>query len=134
MKGPRPETLVVVVGTGTEVGKTWVSASVLAAARFSGMSVAARKPAQSFEPGEGPTDAELLGEASGEDPEVVCPAHRWYEVPFAPPMAAASLGRSTILQDDLFEEMVWPEPRVDLGLVEMAGGVASPISLDGDPS
>ena len=120
----------VVVGTGTDVGKTWVSAALLNAARTAGMTVAARKPAQSFVPGDDPTDADVLGSASGEEPTVVCPAHRWYEVPYAPPMAADSLGRPAISQRDLYEELLWPEPRVALGLVEMAGGVASPIAHD----
>ncbi len=34
---------------------------------------------------------------------------------------------------DLLDEIVWPDPPADLGLVEMAGGVASPISSDADP-
>ena len=58
-----------------------------------GVAVAARKPAQSYAPDElGATDAELLGRASGEPAETVCPRHRWYPVPMAPPMAADVLG------------------------------------------
>ncbi len=134
MKGRRPEKLVVVVGTGTEVGKTWVSVALLEAGCATGLTVAARKPAQSFEPGKELTDAELLGSASGEEPTTVCPAQRWYEIPYAPPMAADSLGRPLITLEDLFEELVWPDRRVGLGLVEMAGGVASPIAHNGDPA
>jgi dethiobiotin synthetase len=133
LKGARPEQLVVVVGTGTDVGKTWVSAALLSCAAHSGVTVAARKPAQSFEPGTGPTDADVLSSATGEVPETICRPHRWYEVPFAPPMAADSLGRPTIRQQELLEEIEWPDPSVNLGLVEMAGGVASPIADDGDP-
>jgi dethiobiotin synthetase len=48
-------------------------------------------------------------------------------------MAADSLGMPPISQTDLLDEIAWPEPRVSFGLVEMAGGVASPISHDGDP-
>jgi dethiobiotin synthetase len=132
VKGSRPERLVVVVGTGTDVGKTWVSAALLAGCRASGMTVAARKPAQSFEPGAGLTDAEVLSAATGEEPKTICLPHRWYEVPFAPPMAADSLGRPAVCQGDLLDEMDWTYPGVSLGLVEMAGGVCSPISHDGD--
>ncbi|MBV8560261.1 MAG: AAA family ATPase, partial [Acidimicrobiia bacterium] len=57
---PRPERLVLVAGTGTEVGKTWVAARLAEALRARGTRVAARKPAQSFAPDEGPTDAEAL--------------------------------------------------------------------------
>jgi dethiobiotin synthetase len=128
----RPEQVVVVVGTGTEVGKSWVSAALLAACRAKGIAVAARKPAQSFVAGEGPTDAEVLGSASGEDPQVVCPPHRWYEMPLAPPMAAVELHRPPFTVDHLVREIAWPKKRPGLGLVETAGGVASPQASDGD--
>jgi dethiobiotin synthetase len=133
VKGSRPGRLVVVLGTGTDVGKTWVSAAVLATARARGATAAARKPVQSFEPGAGPTDAEILAGATGEPVDSVSPAHRSYGVPFAPPMAAESLGLPPILNRDLLDEIVWPDPSVDLGLVEMAGGVASPVSIDAGP-
>ena len=45
----RPRTVVLVAGTGTDVGKTWVAAQLLAAWRHAGYQVAARKPAQSYE-------------------------------------------------------------------------------------
>lgn len=134
MNGNRPAALVVVAGTGTEVGKTWVAARLLEGLRSRGVRVAARKPAQSYEPGDdlaGTTDAQVLGTAAGEDPFVVCPAHRWYPVPMAPMMAAAALGRPGVTVADLLDELVWPEPAVDVGLLEPAGGVRSPIGDDG---
>jgi dethiobiotin synthetase len=132
LRGPRPEQLIAVVGTGTDVGKTYVSASLLATSRNLGMTVAARKPVQSFDPKDEKTDADLLGAASGEEPTTVCPRHRWYEVPYAPPMAADSLERPVMFNKDLLEELVWPYPRVSLGVVEMVGGVLSPIAHDPD--
>ena len=39
--------------------------------------------------------------ATGEDATTVCPAHRWYEVALAPPMAAAVLGRPPFTLADL---------------------------------
>lgn len=132
MSGPRPDQVVVVVGTGTDVGKSWVSAAFLAACRAHGMTVTARKPAQSFVLGQGPTDAEVLGAASGEDALTVCPPHRWYEAPFAPPMAAVELGRPAFTIDHLIGELGWPKRPASLGLVETAGGVASPQASDGD--
>lgn len=130
--GPgRPRRLALVTGTGTEVGKTWVGAGALAALRSTGVTVAARKPAQSFEPGEGPTDADVLGAATGEEPEAVCPRHRWYEVAMAPPMAAEALGRPSFTIADLAGEVRWPDG-VDVGVVEGAGGPRSPLAGDGD--
>ena len=40
----------VVAGTGTEVGKTWAAVRLITELRSDGRSVAARKPAQSFDP------------------------------------------------------------------------------------
>jgi len=127
----RPQRLVLVAGTGTEVGKTWVGAALLGHWRALGCTVAARKTAQSFEEDSGPTDAEVLGAASGEPPEQVCPEHRWYPVAMAPPMAAESLGRPSFTVAELVTELDWGEG-VDVGLVEGAGGVRSPQADDGD--
>jgi dethiobiotin synthetase len=130
----RPRRLVTVVGTGTDVGKTWVAARVLGHLRAAGRRVAARKPAQSFDPADDPAgrDAAVLGAASGEPPERVCPPHRWYEVAMAPPMAAESLGRPPFTIADLTSELRWPADAVDVGVVETAGGLRSPLALDGD--
>jgi dethiobiotin synthetase len=127
----RPSRLVLVAGTGTEVGKTWVGARLAESLRSRGLRVAARKPAQSFGPNEGPTDAEVLGAATGEDPETVCPRHRWYEVAMAPPMAADTLGRPPIKIAELAAEVAFADG-IDVGLVETAGGVRSPLAHDGD--
>lgn len=127
---PRPERLAVVAGTGTEVGKTWVTAALARWLTAAGATVAARKPAQSFAPGDVDTDAALLAAATGVAPEVVCPAHRWYPVPLAPPMAADALGRPRITVEDLVAELDWPA--VGVGLLEGAGGLCSPIAHDGD--
>jgi dethiobiotin synthetase len=123
-----------VAGTGTDVGKTWVSARLLASLRAAGSTVAARKPAQSFDPTDDPAgfDSAVLGAASGEASETVCLPSRWYEIAMAPPMAADALGRGRIALADLVQELAWPAPPVDVGLVETAGGVRSPQSHDGD--
>ncbi len=130
--------MVLVCGTGTEVGKTWVCGRLLTELRSRGVTVAARKPAQSFDVDSegrrlgGPTDAERLGAASGEPPEVVCHPFRSYRRAMAPPMAAEALGLPPFTVADLVEEMAWPEERVAVGVVEMAGGVRSPQAVDGD--
>lgn len=130
--GLRPRRLVVVAGTATEVGKTWVGARVLRDLRATGLDVIARKPAQSFDPADAFTDAHLLADATGETPTTVCPRHRWYPVPMAPPMAADELDRPTFSIEDLVAEIDWPLPSPDVALVESVGGVRSPIAADGD--
>lgn len=129
--GARPGRLVVVTGTGTGVGKTWTTCAVARQLHASGLRVCARKPAQSFGPDDGPTDAERLAGATGESVAEVCLPGRWYPRPMAPPMAAESLGLPPITLDDIWRELRWP-PGADLGLVECAGGVASPQTIDGD--
>lgn len=122
---------IVVAGTGTEVGKTWTAVKLIEHARARGLRVAARKPAQSYSSTDDATDADLLAAASGEGPHDVCPAHRWYPVPMAPPMAADALGRSRIRLDELLAETRCPSG-VDLALIETAGGLCSPIAHDAD--
>lgn len=130
----RPERLVVCLGTATEIGKTWVGAATLTEIRAHGVTVAARKPAQSFDPDDAaPTDAQCLATATGEEPDLVCPPHRNYSIAMAPPMAADALGRTPIAMADYVDEISnsWPAD-VSVGWVESAGGVRSPIAHDGD--
>jgi dethiobiotin synthetase len=127
----RPEYVVVALGATTEVGKTWVGAAVLTELVAVGRRVAARKPVQSFAPGDGPTDADVLAAATRERPDDVCPPHRWYPLPMAPPMAADALGRPSFAVADLAAELSWPAG-VDVGWVETVGGPRSPVALDGD--
>ncbi|MCU1498505.1 MAG: hypothetical protein JWM47_2458 [Acidimicrobiales bacterium] len=130
---PRPHRLVLVVGTATEVGKTWVGARTLTLLRNAGAAVAARKPAQSADAADpGPSDSEVLAGATGESPLQVCPAHRSYDVAMAPPMAAEALGLAAPTLDELIAELTWPEPVPDIGWVETVGGPRSPIAVDGD--
>ena len=127
----RPVRLVLVSGTGTEVGKTWVAAELARSLRAGGATVAARKPAQSFRRGQWPDGrGRPRGCDGGEALPEVCPAHRWYEVAMAPPMAAEVLGRPAFTIADLVTELEWPV--VDVGLVESAGGPRSPLASDGD--
>lgn len=132
----RPSQLIVVTGTATEIGKTWVAAALAGQARDRGMTVAARKPVQSFAPTAGETqvtDADVLAAATGEAPETICRPERSYPLAMAPPMAAAALGLQPPTLADLSREISrsWPSGRIAIGLVEGAGGVASPIAIDG---
>lgn len=123
---------VVVVGTATEVGKTYCAAAALGILHRRGRRVAARKPAQSYEPGTGPTDAAVLAAATGEDPEDVCPARHTYPVAMAPPMAADVLGLVPPTLATLLDAMAPPPAGCDLLATEGAGGVRSPIAADAD--
>jgi dethiobiotin synthetase len=125
--------VVEIAGTGTEIGKTFTAARLARGLAELGLTVAARKPAQSFAPG-AVLDSTVLGQATGEPAELVCPAHRSYPVALAPPMAAEALSLRPPTIDDLVGEVngSWPARLVDVGLVEGAGGVASPLGSNGD--
>lgn len=128
----RPDVVVAIVGVATEVGKTWVTTQVLSNLRARGCFAVARKPLQSFDPAElGTTDAELLAAAADELPDEVCPTHRWYSVPMAPPMAAEVLGRDRIDAVTVLGEIGWPTG-TQVGLIETVGGVRSPMTHDAD--
>jgi dethiobiotin synthetase len=129
--GHRPKRLIGVLGTHTEVGKTYVTANWLAHLRQQGLSVAARKPVQSFNSDDVTTDARQLSIATGEAETDVCPGDRNYPLALAPPMAADELGRPRIALSNLLEEITWPE-NIDVGVVETVGGPLSPLAHDGD--
>ena len=125
-----PDLTIVVTGTDTEVGKTWLTVELALALQQRGAEVVIRKPVQSFDPGDRTTDADILAEASGEDPIAVCPGHRRYPLAMAPPMAADALGGPSFKLADLVDEMDLPNTGV--ALVEGVGGARSPLAHDGD--
>lgn len=125
-----PSCVVVIAGTSTGVGKTWVAGRLVERLREVGEHVAARKPVQSFDPADGPTDAQLLAAASGEDAAVVCPPILSYPVALAPPIAAEELGRPPIALADVHATLAVPTRGILV--VEGVGGPRSPLSDDGD--
>lgn len=127
--------IVLVTGTGTDVGKTWFAAATIEVLRVAGHTVMARKPVQSFAPGDrSPTDADVLAGATGEDSDRVCPAHRRLPMAVAPPMAAAELGLAKFTIADLVAEVrtSLPVDCDEIVVVEGAGGARSPLADDGD--
>ncbi|HUY85687.1 MAG TPA: dethiobiotin synthase [Acidimicrobiales bacterium] len=127
----RPKTLLFSTGTGTGVGKTWLSVEILGRLRESGYSVSARKPVQSLEPTDELPDATLLAQSTGESPNRVCLESRTYRLAMAPPIASSVLGQEEYTVANLAEEIKWGEA-IDFGLIEGAGGLCSPIAHDGD--
>ena len=123
--------VVFVTGTGTEVGKTWVTAELARLLQHRGHTVAACKPLQSYDPDDdSPTDAAVLAAATGQHPNAVCPPERTYPVPLAPPMAARKLGRVCPTLDELADNCRFAAT-TDVGLVEGVGGLYSPMAPDG---
>jgi dethiobiotin synthetase len=114
--------VLIVSGTGTEVGKTVVTAAVAALAASGGRRVAVVKPAQTGEP-PGPTgDLEVIRRLSG-----VTQTHELarFGDPLSPEAAARAAGRPPL---DLpaaavFIKQLQVEGGADLILVEGAGGL-----------
>jgi len=124
--------LIVGTGTGTDVGKTYVTAATIEVLREAGAQVQAWKPVQSYAREElGGTDAEVLARATGRKPHEVCPRHRWLATPMAPPIANAALEGPPFTIANLAAEFR-PEASCDFVFVEGAGGVRSPLADDGD--
>ena len=121
-----------VVGTATDIGKTWATTETLIRLHVAGVAASARKPVQSYDPDDDSlTDAEVLGVACDEPSSSVCPKHRWLPAAMAPPMAADVLGLDEIKIADLVAETNWPS-QSEIGFVELVGGVRSPVAHDAD--
>jgi dethiobiotin synthetase len=117
-----------VTGTGTAVGKTIVSAALLAAMRAAGEPVRAHKPAVTGLaelPGQWPPDHELLAMAAGMDPDDVAPLQ--FE-PAVSPHLAAALANQNIDSADLVERARGRSDRTLI--VEGVGGLLVPLAGD----
>lgn len=112
-------TIVVVSGTGTEIGKTVVTAAVAAA--FRGRRVAVLKPAQTgLAPGEPGDAAEVVRLAGG---HVTAFELARFPEPLAPATAARRAGLAPVRPHDIAEAAQKLAAEYDLVLVEGAGGL-----------
>ena len=119
---------VVVTGTDTNVGKTFVARALARMFVERGRHVVAIKPFESGA-GESGTDAALLAEATGQsEPREALVALR---DPLAPAMAADREG-ITLDLDAVRARIVTHAAGFDIALVEGAGGVLSPLTWTTD--
>lgn len=127
-----------VTGTDTGVGKTLVSASLLAAMSAAGERVRAYKPVltgledpqEAAARGLWPADHELLGLAAGMDPGLVCPLRFG---PAVSPHLAAQLSGRRIAPEQLLagaHTAAGPDREDDALVVEGVGGLLVPLSDD----
>ncbi|MCK9924083.1 dethiobiotin synthase [Frankia sp. AgPm24] len=112
--------VLVVTGTGTEIGKTVVTAAVAALASDRGRSVAVVKPAQTGLPPGAPGDVDLVAALSG-----VRDVHEGarYPDPLAPATAARRAGLPAVDLGDVRAHLDKLAAHRDLVLVEGAGGL-----------
>lgn len=116
-----------VVGTDTDVGKTYAACLLAGRLQALGARVGVYKPVAS---GMSPTvasDADRLIQASGQlwPVERVCP--QAFTAPLAPPLAAEREGRQ-VDQRLLVSGVNWWADRCDVLVVEGAGGALSPLA------
>ncbi|MEV2275221.1 dethiobiotin synthase [Nocardiopsis sp. NPDC049922] len=120
--------VLVVTGTGTEVGKTVVTAAVAALARDAGQRVAVVKPAQtgvgSGEPGDADEVARLV-------PGVTAVELVRYPDPLAPATAAARCGAAPLDAGRVVDTVNELDRDHDLVLVEGAGGLLVRLNREG---
>lgn len=119
-----------VTGTGTGVGKTIVSAALLAAMRGAGEQARAYKPVVTGltePPGAWPPDHELLAFAAGMTPEEVAPLRFG---PAVSPHLAASLAGESVNTAALVERAKATASNGETLIVEGVGGLLVPLAND----
>ncbi|MEW2636144.1 dethiobiotin synthase [Streptomyces sp. NPDC048389] len=121
-------TVIVVTGTGTEIGKTVVTAAVAAAALAQGRSVAVVKPAQTgVAPGED-GDVDVVRRLAG---NVTRTELARFPEPLAPATAARRAGLAPVRPHEVAEAAAKLATEHDLVLVEGAGGLLVRFDDDG---
>ncbi|MGR4848904.1 dethiobiotin synthase [Streptomyces sp. LARHCF252] len=113
-------TVLVITGTGTEVGKTVVTAAVGATASAAGRSVAVLKAAQTGVRPDEPGDAAEVARLAG---AVTTAELARYPEPLAPATAARRAGRAPVHPHEIAEAAAKLAAEHDLVLVEGAGGL-----------
>ncbi|MER7964839.1 dethiobiotin synthase [Streptomyces ardesiacus] len=112
--------VLVITGTGTEVGKTVVTAAVAATALAGGRSVAVLKAAQT---GVGPDEAGDAQEAARLAGDVTVAEVARFPEPLAPGTAARRAGRAPVRPPEVAEAAAKLATEHDLVVVEGAGGL-----------
>ncbi|MFI2371273.1 dethiobiotin synthase [Streptomyces sp. NPDC018833] len=112
--------VIVVTGTGTEIGKTVVTAAVAALAVAEGRSVAVVKPAQTGVGPREPGDVDEVRRLSG---EVTAVELARFPEPLAPATAARRAGLAPVTPDAVAEAAGKLAAEHDLVLIEGAGGL-----------
>lgn len=128
-------TAIFITATGTDVGKTYVAASLIGHFRQMGRTVEAIKPVVSgFDPAQmAASDPAVLLRALGEPvtPESVEKISPWrFRAPLSPDLAARREGRGIDVDDVIAFCQRSVEQRQDILLIEGIGGIMVP--LDGE--
>jgi dethiobiotin synthetase len=118
----------IITGTGTEIGKTVVTAAIAALAAAAGRRVAVLKPAQA---GLGPTELCDVDEVARLAGPITRSELVRYPEPLAPATAARRSGLPTVSPRRAAEEAARLADRHDLVLIEGAGGLLVRYDAEG---
>jgi dethiobiotin synthetase len=124
-------TVLVVSGTGTEIGKTVVCAAVAAGLLARGLSVAVLKPAQTGAAEGEPGDAAEIARLAGEPGALTVAELARYPEPLAPATAARRAGLPPVGPVEIAEAAAKLSAVHDVVLVEGAGGLLVRYDEDG---
>lgn len=125
--GPAPLPVTLIVGTDTDVGKTWVSCALVRALRDAGQRVTAVKPIETgtVEPPRADEDGALLAAAAGQaEPQRALVR---LSLKAAPAVAADEAGMK-IDYEDLIAQMRRLATAESMLIVEGTGGILSPLT------
>ncbi len=116
-----------ILGTDTEVGKTYVACRIIESLVREGVAVGTYKPVASGAPSLEQSDGFKLWQASGQlgSLEEVTPQH--FTAPFAPPIAA-ELENKQVSDKAIMDGALHWASRCEFLILEGAGGLMSPIS------
>ena len=109
-----------VTATGTDIGKTTVSALLMQAGKSAGLAMRYFKPVQTGDCGDCETVKQLVGLS---DEEILPPSYA-YPQPISPHFAAAMAG-DTIEADKILER--WHQAPSGYYIIEGAGGLLTPL-------
>lgn len=117
-----------ITATGTDLGKTWLTAGIIAACRVRGTPVRALKPVMSGFDANNPAESDAVKVGAGGTADEIAAIAPWrFAAPLSPDLAAAREGR----QIDFAALVDWCHAEIDannnLLLIEGIGGVMVPL-------
>ena len=116
-----------ILGTDTEVGKTYVACRVIESLVREGVAVGAYKPVASGAPSLEQSDGFKLWQASGQRGSLEEVTPQQFTAPFAPPIAA-ELENKRVSDKAIIDGVLHWASRCEILILEGAGGLMSPIS------
>ena len=127
MKGGKDVAGLTILGTDTEVGKTYVACRVIESLVREGVAVGTYKPVASGAPSLEQSDGFKLWQASGQRGSLEEVTPQQFTAPFAPPIAA-ELENKQVSDKAIMDGVLHWASRCEILILEGAGGLMSPIS------